>query len=135
MCVSFLIILSHFILSPYNIFTFLRYGREKITISGKVVFDNYANGIIKIGAWSNALNKRQPMHPPDISRTKIFKPGSFQLPVPKDSGLIYLYAVSMPRELPFWIRDHRHNYPFGSYKNNPLEVKASDIKGVLVVIK
>lgn len=126
------IIFMYHILSPSHDAIFPKHYKDNIVLSGKVVFDKYKSGVIKIGVWSQP-NFRP--GPPDISRIQIERPGMFQLKAPKESGLVYLNAVNIPNVSFRWLNIPRRNMPSGVYKENPLEVKSEDIQGINIIME
>lgn len=109
-----------------KVFLFMdKYHGPTVTLSGMVVFPDYAGGAITIFA------SRRYSGPPDIILAEIPSPGKYSVKVPKDLGDIHLRARSFaPGEKP----NRSITGASGRYRNNPLKIGSIDIKGVDIVI-
>ena len=127
-----LVIVAHLIVN-YDVFSYLsRCWQKKVVISGEVIFDDYREGLIKIGVWSHPFTN---MHPPDIAHTQISQPGPFVLTVPQGIKDVYLFAMNRQRELAWWVSIPDRNFSSGKYEQNPLEIENADVEGIVIYLK
>lgn len=97
---------------------------DQVTISGKIIFEEYKEGLIVIVAYS----KEPPFDIPspstplsiEVARQTIASPGEFIIKVPKQSNKVYLEATCL--------------CPDGivrkAYENNPIELISSNIENI-----
>lgn len=103
---------------------------SSIKISGRIIFNEYKNGVILVMAKSqNLFMKRSP---PDIGFTLLSSPGEYTLEVPKNIGEIYLESVNT-QDI-FQGPSSSFDVPYGAYINNPLKISSSNIKNVDITI-
>ncbi|MFA6357367.1 MAG: hypothetical protein WCY09_01675 [Candidatus Omnitrophota bacterium] len=81
-----------------------------VTISGRVIFDNYASGTIFIGAGQVEFER------PNLNVMEVSAPGEYTLKVPKNIGPVYVTATT--------------GDTIAAYKNNPILVGDTDLSGV-----
>lgn len=102
------------------------YNGPTVTITGRVIFDNYKEGKISVFARSEGYRGT-----PDISVMKIATPGIYALKVPKNfDKKIEIMAVNIKEGMP-----PSPDNPKGRYSNNPIKIGSSDIKNVDIIIK
>lgn len=96
--------------------------KDTVTISGEIIFDEYTNGPIIIMARTERFQSTSP----DISYTKILKPGPYTFKVPKNTGNIYIEAMNIQEG-----QDPTPLTPRGVYEKNPIKIDfQNNIEGV-----
>lgn len=106
------------------------YKGETVNISGRVICSYFRDGTIDVCVYRPDYFRKVRL-PPDIAKVTLPRPGDFTIKVPKDIGEICLLAINIPQG------ERNGNSPLclrGSYANNPLVIKETDISGIEIII-
>ncbi|TES83569.1 MAG: hypothetical protein E3J91_02640 [Hadesarchaea archaeon] len=103
---------------------------EYITISGMIIYDDYSQGEIFIGAFDNSDLLKPPGE--TIDAVSLWAPGTYSLTIPANYGEIWIAAINDANN--DGVLDIGGE-PAGRYARNPLTVGTRDIEDVDITLQ
>jgi len=111
---------------------------EHVTISGTIIYDDYNQGGIFVGAYENiylmppgSVTGVEPLQQ-SIGVVSIQSPGTYSFTVPANCGAVWIAAINDANDDGVYAVDEE---PAGRYAGNPLIVGMENIKDVNITLQ